>query len=133
MKTYVYADQKSKLRKIDIGDLVETEKLKKNPENNAISNRNNFIDAHAITDDKKDINTFDDESNDDKNDKMFNEIEQLVEKIDFSSSKRKLQFEDNKRRRRSSTGTIKPPFRSIPDFQFKSLTNYRIQYPRNTS
>ena len=120
MKTYVYAEQKSKLRKIDIGDLVETEKLKKNPENDAISNSNNFIDA--ITDDKKDINTFDDESIDDKNDKMFNEIEQLVEKIDFSSSKRKVQFENNKRRRRSSTGTIKPPFRSIPDFQFKSLT-----------
>ena len=120
MKTYVYAEQKSKLRKIDIGDLVETEKLKKNPENDAISNSNNFIDA--ITDDKKDINTFDDESIHDKNDKMFNEIEQLVEKIDFSSSKRKVQFENNKRRRRSSTGTIKPPFRSITDFQFKSIT-----------
>ena len=119
MKTYVYAEQKTKLRKIDIGDLVETENLKKNPENDAISNSNNFIDA--ITDDKKDINTFDDESIHDKNDKMFNEIEQLVEKIDFSSSKRKVQFEDNKRRRRSSTGTIKPPFRSIPDFQFKSF------------
>ena len=83
MKTYVYADQRSKLRKIEIGDFAETENLKKNPENDTISNRNNFIDA--ITD-KKDNNTFDGESNDDKNDKMFNEIEQLVEKIDFSSS-----------------------------------------------
>ena len=83
MKTYVYADQISKLRKIEKGDFAETENLEKNPENETISKRNNFIDA--ITD-KKDNNTFDGESNDDRNDKMFNEIEELVEKIDFSSS-----------------------------------------------